>query len=105
MVKTKKGELLPGGWRKRGKPPTYPLATMREDEPFDTEIKPGETEQQALKRLRTSTSTWRLKHHSSRKFAVRIVTNETGKRVVRVWVRESVPPVKRSQDNSDFFKS
>src|SRR5262245_4754937 len=102
----KKGKVLPGGWRQRGKPPTYPLATLAHRDHFDTDIKEGETEQQAVKRLRTTTSTWRLKHHSSKAFTVRVVTHEeTGKRVIRVWARESVPPVKREKDNRSFFRS
>lgn len=102
----KKGEPLPGGWGKRGRPSVYGLETMESGDHFDTKIRDGETEKQAILRMRRSTTSYRRKHQASMAFTVRAVTiEETGERVIRVWARDSAPPVSRAQsDNSAFFK-
>jgi hypothetical protein len=100
--KFKRGAPLPGGWGQRGRPSIYGLESMKDGDHFDTEIREGESEKQAVLRMRRSTTSFRRKHHASLAFTVRAVTHEkTGKRLIRVWARASEPP--RSRTAVDAF--
>lgn len=93
-----------------GPKPIYPFADMADGQCFDTPIREDESAEAAVKRMRTTSSSYRGRHKSAMTFIVRAVEDEqTGKQVVRVWARASVPPVKRKLEGgalvNEFFGS
>lgn len=105
MTEIKSDIPLPTTSGRRGRAPEYPFASMKHEQHFDTEIRDGETPEAAVKRMRTVSGSYRRRHSASMAFVVRAVEHEeTGEMVIRVWARNSKPPVKRIQDGlAEFF--
>jgi hypothetical protein len=87
----------------------YPFGQMAPGDCFDTDFRPNEGEDAALRRMRSTTATWRIRHNSSLTFVVRALT-ENGRTFLRVWAREgrapkkrAVPPAVQQDDKADLF--
>lgn len=104
MHEIKKNIPLPASRGKHGRVAVYPFATMKDGECFDTPVREGESTAEAIKRMRTVSSSYRTRHKTAMAFTVRQAADEnTGEIVVRVWARVSVPPVKRAPAAEEFF--
>lgn len=87
MLEIKKGIPVPTGGGRNSK---YPFDSMTHGDCFDTEIKDGETEIEALRRMRTTCSVWRNRRGSSLKFVVRAELLPENRTVIRVWAVDPV---------------
>jgi hypothetical protein len=106
MHEIKNGAPIPKKQRGPARNPVYPFATMKDDDHFDTPIREDETPEKAVKRMRTTSTSYRMRHQSTMAFSVRAVEDEqTGELVIRVWARASVAPVPRDKGNDSFFSA